>query len=109
VFAKLDSQEHGWPDGLCLDDQGGVWSSRWQGGKLIRFNPDGEIDVILEFPGAWNITCAIFGGPRMDSLYVTSASSKTSGDDVTAKPQGGDLFVVNGLGFSGRERNRFRG
>jgi len=76
---------------------------------VIRFDSAGEIDVIIEFPKAWNITCAIFGGPRMDSLYVTSASSTTSGDDPEDKPHGGDLFVVDGLGFSGRERNRFRG
>lgn len=109
LFAKLDSEEHGRPKGLCLDDQAGVWSSRWQGRKLIRFNSKGEIDLRIEFPGARNITNAVFGGPRVDSLYVTSASSETSGDDVEAKPQGGDLFVVHGLGFSGRERNRFRG
>ena len=76
---------------------------------MIRIDSAGEIDVIIEFPKAWNITCAIFGGPRMDSLYVTSASSTTSGDDPEDKPHGGDLFVVDGLGFSGRERNRFRG
>jgi sugar lactone lactonase YvrE len=42
----------------------------------------------------------------MTDLYVTSASSELSGDDPKDKPQGGDLFVVKGLGYKGVERHR---
>jgi sugar lactone lactonase YvrE len=109
VFSRLDTDTYGWPDGLCIDAEGGVWSSRWEGGKLIRLDRNGEIDIIIEFPKAWNITCCIFGGENMEDLYVTSASSVTTGGNVQEKPQGGDLFVVKGLGIKGRERFRFRG
>jgi sugar lactone lactonase YvrE len=109
IFSQLDESKYGWPDGLCIDDQGGIWSSRWQGGKLIRLTSDGQIDVIIEFPKACNITCSIFGGPNLDELYVTSASATCSGDSVDENPQGGDLFVIKNLGFRGQERNRFVG
>ena len=65
----------------------------------------------------------------MDQLYVTSASSAnsgesdeshpegkvasaiggTSGESVHRHPEGGDLYCIEGLGFTGPERYRFKG
>ncbi|OCF60795.1 regucalcin [Kwoniella mangroviensis CBS 10435] len=108
TFSILDDS-YGWPDGMCTDAKGGIWSARWQNGTVIRFTPDGEIDVIVEFPKAWHMTCCVFGGPNLDELYVTSASSDYIGENLPERSDGGDLFVVKGLGFKGVERNRFRG
>lgn len=53
---------YGWPDGLCVDTQGGVWSARWGAGKVIRISPEGVVDVVIDFPQAWNMTSCVFGG-----------------------------------------------
>lgn len=53
---------YGWPDGLCIDTEGGVWTARWAAGKVIRLNPDAEVDIIIDFPRAWNMTSCVFGG-----------------------------------------------
>jgi sugar lactone lactonase YvrE len=53
---------HGAPDGLCLDSQDHIWSARWQNGRLLHYNPAGEVVDIIEFPRCWNITSCIFGG-----------------------------------------------
>jgi len=53
---------YGWPDGLCIDTEGGVWTARWAAGKVIRLNPDAEVDIVIDFPRAWNMTSCVFGG-----------------------------------------------
>lgn len=45
----------------------------------------------------------------MSDLYVTTAASATSGDDDALHPEGGDLYVIKGLGVVGVERGRYRG
>lgn len=62
VFARL-GDEYGYPDGLCVDDQGGVWSARWSAGKVVRLHPEtGQVDVEIHLENSWNVTCCIFGG-----------------------------------------------
>lgn len=62
VFSHLDVDQWGYPDGLCMDGHDHVWSARWQGGKVIRLTPGGQVDMVIEFPNAWNMTCCVFGG-----------------------------------------------
>lgn len=51
----------------------------------------------IKFP-AEQVTSAAFGGPNLDILYVTSASTERSGPQP--KPAG-SLFKVTGLGAKG--------
>lgn len=56
-----------------MDSDGGVWSARWQSGKVVRFSPDGAVDVEIDFPSAWHVTSVVFGGlsiPRAVSEEV---------------------------------------
>lgn len=109
-----------------MDSEGGIWTCRWASGKILRLTPDGEIDVEIDFPTAWHITCCVFGGKsstwhrvssdahpplgeNLDELYVTSAASDYIGDNLPDRKNGGDLFVVKGLGIKGVERGRFKG
>ncbi|WVQ67496.1 uncharacterized protein L199_005696 [Kwoniella botswanensis] len=108
TFSVLEDQ-YGEPDGMCTDSEGGIWSARWAAGKVVRLTPSGELDIVIDFPKAWHMTCVVFGGPSLEDLYVTSASSDYTGDDLPERDQGGDLFVVRGLGFKGVERYRFKG
>jgi sugar lactone lactonase YvrE len=39
---------------------------------VVRYTPQGQVDRIVEL-GAKNPTCCCFGGPLLDTLYVTSA------------------------------------
>ena len=50
-------------DGLCFDDEGGIWSARWNGGCIARFRgEDGTLDFVVHIPGALNVTACTFGG-----------------------------------------------
>ncbi|KAK2595994.1 hypothetical protein N8I77_013506 [Diaporthe amygdali] len=102
-------QDYGEPDGMCQDTDGGIWTCRWQAGKVIRLTESGEVDVIIDFPTAWHMTCCIFGGENNDELYVTTAASDYNGEILPDRFDGGSLFVVKGLGFTGVERGRFSG
>ncbi|KAI9060183.1 regucalcin [Trametes sanguinea] len=96
-----------YPDGLCIDKDGGVWSARWGGSRIIRYTREGEMDLEVYFPTALNITACTFGGPNNDQLYVTSAHCGACGGDAARQaefPDSGNLFVVDLSGaFTGGE------
>jgi D-xylono/L-arabinono-1,4-lactonase len=80
--------EAGMPDGMTVDAEGCVWSAQWDGGCLIRYAPDGTELRRIAFP-AKKVSSAIFGGPDLLDLYVTTAG----GNDKAANgPGAGGLF-----------------
>lgn len=83
--------EGGHPDGLTVDADGGVWVALWGGGAVHRYSPDGALDIVVHVPVA-KVTACTFGGPRLDTLYIT-----TSAEDVdrAAEPLAGALFAVH--------------
>lgn len=85
--------EPGLPDGSCVDADGGVWNAEWEGRRVVRIAPTGEIDRVINVP-VWKPTCCAFGGPDLDTLFITT-SRLASPDDVLARePASGGLFAV---------------
>ncbi|OCH95818.1 hypothetical protein OBBRIDRAFT_719816 [Obba rivulosa] len=115
VFADPISQgqpEGSFPDGLCVDKEGGIWSARWGGSKIIRYTKDGMEDLEVLFPTALNVTACCFGGPNEDQLYVTTAHCGACGGDATRQaqyPDSGNVFKVDlsGLFKGGNWRYHF--
>jgi sugar lactone lactonase YvrE len=70
TFAFVD-REVGFPDGLAVDDEGGVWVAVWGGRCVRRYTPDGELDRVLELP-AENVTACCFG--LGTTIFVTTAA-----------------------------------
>ncbi|MGF1459445.1 MAG: SMP-30/gluconolactonase/LRE family protein [Leptolyngbyaceae cyanobacterium] len=81
------------PDGLTIDSEGCIWSAMWNGGCVIRFNPDGqEIDrIALPVP---LVTSCTFGGPDLADLYITTASAGMSQAELKQYHEAGDLFCL---------------
>ncbi len=50
-----------------------------------------------------------FGGPDLDQLYVTSASSLLKPEERAAWQHAGKLFRIDGLGARGMAEPRFGG
>lgn len=110
VFSDIKAPELGYPDGMCVDDQGGVWTARWSAGKVLRLNPEtGKVDVEIDMPNSWNVTCCIFGGDDLDELYITTARCDQVGDNPPERTELGKLYRIKGLGYRGVDRNRFKG
>lgn len=86
-------KEPGLPDGSCVDEEGGVWNAEWQGRRVVRIAPDGRIDRVIEVP-TWKPTCCAFGGPELDTLFITSSRLMSSDDDLAGDPHAGGLFAI---------------
>jgi sugar lactone lactonase YvrE len=100
-------------DGSTIDDEGFVWNAQLISGDLVRYAPDGTVDRRVGMP-VRNITSVMFGGDRLDELYVTSMArvKHPAVHDLFAremKPQylAGSLFKVTGLGVRGLPEPRF--
>jgi L-arabinonolactonase len=100
-------------DGSTIDDEGCVWNAQLISGDLVRYAPDGTVDRRIGMP-VRNITSVMFGGDRLDELYVTSMArvKHPAVHDLFArevKPQylAGSLFKVTGLGVRGLPEPRF--
>jgi len=71
-FVSIDESE-GIPDGLTVDDEGGVWVALYGGSCVHRYDQSGRLDAVLEVP-ALNVTSCCFGGDDGRSLFVTTAA-----------------------------------
>lgn len=100
TFVRTPSGE-GHADGLTVDSEGGIWSARWDGWRVVRYAPDGSVDRTVELPVPRPTSCA-FGGPRLSDLYVTSASTGLARATMDRAPLSGAVFRiepgVTGLG-----------
>lgn len=93
VFA--DTRSHrGRPDGSTVDSEGFLWNAEMAGGRVVRYAPDGRIDRTYALPVSRVTSCA-FGGPNLDTLYITSASHGLSDEQRTAEPLAGSLFALD--------------
>jgi sugar lactone lactonase YvrE len=79
----------GSPDGVALDEEGGLWVAIWGEGTIRRYLPDGRCDAVIRLP-ATQVTACAFGGPEMDQLYITTSRLGLAEDE---QPQAGALFV----------------
>ncbi|MFB6143075.1 MAG: SMP-30/gluconolactonase/LRE family protein [Halorientalis sp.] len=64
----------GKPDGLTVDEAGGVWSARWNGHCAVRYRPDGTEDYRVRFP-ARKVASIVFAEPDYDVAYVPTATA----------------------------------
>ncbi|NIR40501.1 MAG: SMP-30/gluconolactonase/LRE family protein [Actinobacteria bacterium] len=81
----------GTPDGACVDEDGGYWIACIDGWAVARLTPDGTVDRVVEIP-VERPTMPAFGGPGLDTLFVTSiAAGGPPGD----QPCAGGLLALD--------------
>jgi sugar lactone lactonase YvrE len=93
----------GMPDGMTVDSSGYLWIAHWGGGRISRLRPDGILDRQIFLPAS-QITSCVFGGARLDRLFVTSAAV-----DRPDEPSAGFLFEVDPGASRGLEPDQFAG
>lgn len=105
VFAEVPAP--GYPDGSTVDAAGCLWNAEFNGWRLVRYTPAGDVDRIVQLP-VQSPTCCVFGGPNLETLYVTSASRDVPQEGFVDQPDAGRLFVVD-VGATGIPENYFAG
>jgi sugar lactone lactonase YvrE len=100
-------KEDGCPDGMTIDNEGMLWIAHWDGWQITRWNPDtGEKLYHIPLPVSRVTSCA-FGGNNLNNLYITSASTGLTADELQKQPLAGSLFVVRNSGFKGMSAFEF--
>lgn len=106
IFAETPEDE-GVPDGLTVDSDGFVWSARWDGWKITRFDPAGRVEREIPVP-AQRVTSCVFGGADLDELYITTASIGLPSDMLEGQPHAGGVFRLK-AGVKGLPEPAFGG
>lgn len=81
------------PDGATVDAEGHLWVAEYGGWCIKRYAPDGSVDRVIDMP-VQNPTSCTFGGPGLETLYITTASQRLSLDELARQPLAGALLAL---------------
>lgn len=101
TFVDLEP-DVGLPDGMALDEAGGVWVALWGGAAVHRYDSAGKLTERIELP-VRQVTACTFGGPDGTTLYITT--SRLDLDDG-AEPAAGAVFAAE-TGVRGAIQHEF--
>ncbi len=74
VFADLGDYT---PDGITLDEDGGIWLAAFANDCFVRVKDGGEITDVIDLPGRRAVACTL-GGDDMKTLYCMTFDGKMS-------------------------------
>jgi sugar lactone lactonase YvrE len=97
----------GRPDGACVDQDGCYWIACVGGWAVIRVTPDGAVDRRIDLP-VQKPTMPAFGGPGLETLFVTSIGAGGSSPMAPGQHDPGGLFAIE-TGARGLVEPRFGG
>ena len=83
---------NGRPDGAAVDAEGCYWSALWDGWRIVRFSPAGELLQTVELP-VQRPTMIAFGGPDLQTAFVTSAGKNLTDEERKTQPHAGGIFT----------------
>jgi len=84
----------GSPDGMAIDEKGNVWIALWGGSAVGCWNPEtGKLLRTIDVP-AKNVTSCAFGDKDLETLYITTARTATSDEELSEFPYAGGVFKV---------------
>jgi sugar lactone lactonase YvrE len=93
------------PDGAAVDAAGCYWLAAVRGSQLLRFTPEGELDLAVSLPVSRPSKIA-FGGPDLKTIFVTSIREGLTPESQASEPLAGALLALD-LGIEGLPVTRF--
>jgi sugar lactone lactonase YvrE len=88
VSLRDEDESAGYPDGLCVDAEGGVWVALFGGSAVRHYTADARLAEVVELPAS-HVTACTFGGDGLRELFVTTSAE---GVDRGSEPLAGALF-----------------
>ncbi len=82
------------PDGLAVDEEGGVWVALWDGWRIERWSADGKLTRTVRLPVP-RPTSVAFGGRLLATLYVTTARVRLATGMLEQAPLSGSVFELD--------------
>lgn len=101
-------EEYGFPDGMAVDVEGGIWIAFYESWMLRRYSPDAELLDERRLPVRQGLRPG-FGGANMERLFLTSAANALSEEAKAQQPLAGSLFEILDPGVCGVPNVAFAG
>jgi sugar lactone lactonase YvrE len=83
----------GRPDGAAIDAEGCYWVAMFEGQRLVRLSPRGEVICEVRLPVRCP-TMPCFGGPHLKTLYVTTSRQSRPIDELQEQPHAGCVLAL---------------
>jgi sugar lactone lactonase YvrE len=84
----------GRPDGAAVDSEGAYWCAMYEGGRLLRLAPTGEILQEISLPVRCP-TMVAFGGNDLKTLYITTARHNRQTMELAEFPLSGYVLKMD--------------
>ena len=94
------------PDGMTIDSKGMLWIALWNGSAVTRWDPSTGKHLSTVSVPCPRVTSCCFGGPRLDVLYITTASDSLSDGSDSLYELAGGIFAAH-VDVSGRPEHKF--
>lgn len=95
----------GFPDGMAIDQDGGLWIALWGAGAVNHYDEEGRLVETVALPGVSQVSSCAFGGNDGNTLYVTTSRQGLPAD---REPDAGAVFAVQ-TSVRGAELAEFAG
>lgn len=104
VFQQMSPKPAGWvwgsdtpyggrPDGAAVDSEGCYWSVQYEGQRLLRLSPAGEVLAEVKTPVPCP-TMPCFGGPDLKTLFITTSRQGRSVQELAHYPHAGCVLAM---------------
>lgn len=103
LLRRFDPKPAGWkpgqpgyggrPDGAAVDVQGNYWCAMFEGQRLLKLSPTGDLLAEIALPVRCP-TMPCFGGEDLRTLFVTSASHNRPADELAQFPDSGRVIAM---------------
>jgi sugar lactone lactonase YvrE len=104
VFYQATPKPAGWawgsatpyggrPDGATVDAEGCYWSAQYEGGRLLRISPSGQVLAEVPTPTLCP-TMPSFGGPDLKTLFITTSRHGRSDAELAQYPGAGCVWAM---------------
>ena len=84
----------GRPDGAAMDAEGCYWAAMFEGQRLLRLSPEGEVIREVALPVRCP-TMPCFGGHDLKTLYITSSRERRPAAELIDEPYAGCVLALD--------------
>lgn len=83
----------GRPDGAAVDSENAYWCAMYEGGRILRLSPNGDVLKEITLPAKCP-TMIAFGGTDLRTLYITTARHNRSDTELQQFPLSGRVLSL---------------